>query len=930
VLDGEQTFGGPATEAGDDQPPPSRSHGWRDIDPEVPSRYTLVRKIGEGGMGVVYRARDEELDRDVALKLLVPRNRRSLPPAAEQRLVREARAMARLSHPNVVEVFDVGRHDGGAGERVYIAMELVAGPTLHRWLRAPRSWSDVLAVFIPAGGALGAAHAADLVHRDFKPGNVIVGDDGRVRVLDFGLARDATDTASKTAAPTAAPHGTQVSVAPDDAPAPSHAPLSERVTEDGVVLGTPAYMSPEQHCGDPATARSDQFAFCIALYEALYGRHPFARQTQPATIRAKLHGRVHAPPRRSSVPSAVAAVVKRGLQPDPADRWATMSDLVDALVQAQGRTHRRALAVGATAVVALTGWLTFAPGADTVDPRCAGGPTALAAVWNAERSAAIEAAIAGTGVGYAPAAAGRVAAAVERWATDWTAAYGQACTRTLSAPALDHAMLCLQRDLQALGAYAERLESIDAGGVARSPSAIAELPDPERCLEPVLGDAPPPDAVADDVEALRAELAHVESLRVFGKPGPALERARSVLARAEPLGYPPLTGEAKEMLGVMLGQTGKQAEAEQMLLDAYFLAVDSSDDAAALTRAAMLIDQSARRPDGFADAEQWYRRVTSLAGDARSGPAARELAFAHGRMAIALRRAGRYDEAIERAREGLTLAEQVMGDEPTVMFHFYTDLAGPLVMQQQLDEALVLLLRALESAKEGLGASHPHTAVIHANLGDTLARAGREEEGIEHLRHAVEVFASTHGPQSDRVAMACTNLGVALDRIGRTEDAIDQWERAKAIFEAVDPESTLLASLDNNLGRARTQGGELERGRQLLERALTRREADLGPEHPKVALVRINLAHNHRQAGALEQAADQLERALAVLRKVHGEDAVTLAQPLRMLADVHREQGDCVAARDGYRTTLAILDATDPDGDAARARAGLQACDQAG
>lgn len=948
VLDGEQTLGGPATEAGGDQPVHDggdRSSGWREVEPEVPSRYTLIRKIGEGGMGVVYQARDAELDREVALKLLVPRNRPTLPPAAEQRLVREARAMARLNHPHVVEVFDVGRHAGRHGERVYIAMELVPGPTLHRWLRAPRTWQDVLAVFTPAGRALAAAHAADLVHRDFKPSNVIVGDDGRVRVLDFGLARAATDTISATAAPRPAPAGTQTSAASedDDADSPSLAPLSERVTEDGLLLGTPAYMSPEQHCGDLATPRSDQFAFCIALYEALYGRHPFAGDTPPATIQAKLHGHVVGPPRRSPVPSAVAAVVKRGLQADPNDRWPTMADLVDALERARGQTHRRALAVGATVVVALTGWLTFAPGRASVDPRCAGGSSALADVWNAERAASIEAAITGTGVGYASAAASRVSAGVERWAADWTAAWGQACQRPEAGDApdtasatLDQAMLCLQRDLHTLDAHAERLETIDAAAVARSPSAVAELPDPARCLDADDGLPPPPEDIADDVELLQVELAHAESLRQFGKPILAHERAQSVAERAQALGWAPLNGDAKAMLAMTLADVGRQDDAEQAMLDAYFVAVETSDELAAVSRASMLIDQAARRPDGFDDAEKWYRRVTSLVDDGASGPVLRHLAFAHTRMATALRRAGRYDEAIERAREGLALAEEVMGNEPASMLHFYTDLAGPLVMQQRLDEGLVLLERALEAAEEGLGATHPYTGAIHSNYGDTLGRVGRDAEAIEHLRQSVEIFEASHGPDSDRVAMAATNLGVALDRIGRTEDAVAHWERARAILEANDSSATMLASLDNNLGRAWTNAGQLDKGRRSLQRALTRREADLGPEHPKVASVRINLAHNHRSAGALDDAARELERALSLLRVAHGDDGQPLATPLRMLADVRREQGDCTAARDGYRAALAILDGergegeVDPEGDADRARAGLQACDQAG
>ncbi|MBL8743732.1 MAG: serine/threonine protein kinase, partial [Myxococcales bacterium] len=212
-------------------------------------RYRVIGRLGEGGMGAVLAAHDPELDRTVALKILhesAGDERGEL----RDRLAREARAMAKLAHPNVVAVYDVGA-DPASGQ-LFVTMELVDGTTLRDWLRTPRSSRAILDVFMAAGTGLAAAHAAGLVHRDFKPENVLVGRDGRVRVGDFGLAR------------------------PPRGAAASDAPLSPTLTRTGAIIGTPAYMAPEQFLGEAADARSDQFAFAVALFEALRGERPFA------------------------------------------------------------------------------------------------------------------------------------------------------------------------------------------------------------------------------------------------------------------------------------------------------------------------------------------------------------------------------------------------------------------------------------------------------------------------------------------------------------------------------------------------------------------------------------------------------------------------------------------------------------------------------
>lgn len=294
--------------------------------PEVGSklgRYAIVHRVGSGGMGVVFTAFDPTLNRRVAIKLVKPDVSESSADRHRDRLLREARAMARLAHPNVLSVYDVGTF----GDQVFIAMELVEGVTLSEWLALElRTVPQMVEVFRQAGRGLAAAHGAGIVHRDFKPGNVLVGVDGRVRVMDFGLAR-----------------------AEEEAPASRRAlwaGLGER--SESSTGGTLAYMAPEQITGGVTDARSDQYAFCVSLYEALYGQRPFRGEDPDTLLRSQRQMRPGFG-RRVDVPDWVPSVLSRGLEPEPADRYESMGELLDAL---DGEAPRRAHAhVRATAVL---------------------------------------------------------------------------------------------------------------------------------------------------------------------------------------------------------------------------------------------------------------------------------------------------------------------------------------------------------------------------------------------------------------------------------------------------------------------------------------------------------------------------------------------------------------------------------------------------
>jgi predicted Ser/Thr protein kinase len=266
------------------------------------SRFSIASKLGEGGMGIVMLATDPDLGRKVALKVLRDAGEGS---ERRQRFLREARAMAKVSHENVIVVHEVGTHEG----RDYVAMEYVAGTTLARWQRG-RSWQDVVSVYLRAGRGLAAAHAAGLVHRDFKPDNVLIGDDGRVRVTDFGLVAAVGDEPPRASTP------------PDM--------IASSLTHTGAVLGTPRFMAPEQYEGAAVDARADQFAFCVALYGALYRLPPFAGETYDE-LAASVRAGALTPPPASEVPAAIHAAIVRGLSTDRAQRFGSLDELLAVL-----------------------------------------------------------------------------------------------------------------------------------------------------------------------------------------------------------------------------------------------------------------------------------------------------------------------------------------------------------------------------------------------------------------------------------------------------------------------------------------------------------------------------------------------------------------------------------------------------------------------
>ena len=410
-------------------------------------RYELRECLGEGGLGVVYAAYDPQLDRQVAIKLIRPDDNVSGIPAHE-RLLREARAIARLNHANVVEVFDLGtfehRTEDGQPptEGLFIVMQLLSGKTVETWLEENPSWEEILAVFGQAGAGLQAAHLEGVVHRDFKPANVFLCDDGTVKVLDFGLAK-MTIAGEADRLRTTLPGFSNAEDSVHDA----------ETTNEGTVLGTPAYMAPEQHVGELSDPASDQFAYCVALYKALFRVNPFAGKSMRQIATAKWEGRIVPPPAPCDVPSWVEDAVVRGLASMPSKRWASMGQLLDALARRRRPSKVRRVAAASLAA-GVVGFALPQPAPDALQA-CEAGAERVGDVWSDGARTQLAAA--------RPDDFEQLAQQLDTYAEQWQQARYDAC----QVEALDLQLQCLDARLLGLSASLR--------GVTRDPAADLDL-----------------------------------------------------------------------------------------------------------------------------------------------------------------------------------------------------------------------------------------------------------------------------------------------------------------------------------------------------------------------------------------------------------------------------------------------------------------------
>ncbi len=726
------------------------------------ARYVVLETIGAGAMGVVYAAYDPELHRRVALKLLRPDpSSDPLSSPARGRLLREAQALARLAHPNVVTVHDVGTLDG----EVFLAMEFVEGGTLRDWLRAaPRGWREVLALLRQAGEGLAAAHDAGLVHRDFKPDNVLVGAGERARVTDFGLAQ-----------PEGAPP--PVPVAGGAAPRA----LDTRLTATGTLVGTPAYMAPEQLARGPATAISDQFAFAATLFEALTGERPFAGESVAALAGAIASGRVTQPARRP--PAFLRKVLARGLQSDPADRFPSLRALLSAIDRGPplGARHLAvALALALVVALALAPWRRS-------EPLCTGAAAAWGKAWDAPRAQRVHVRFKSTGAPSAEEEWLAVRRLLDAEATRWRSLHQEACEATRvrgdqSEFVLDARMHCLEERRGEIDALAALFEQADRALVAQALGATLKLPALEACkagraltvVLPLPADA----GLRARIEKASQQVAQANALEYTGQYASGLALAESALPEARATGHAPLLARLLLAIGKLQKGAGDYAKAEGTLHEAAGEAQVARDDTVVADAWTALVRVAGFHLDRPAEGRVWAH-YAQAAIERAGGDDEREATRLRTLATVVWRRQGARDEAralIERARAlyqkspGTRFEAQIASCDEGI--------AGILFDQARPGEALPLHRRALETRQRLFGADHPSLATAFVNLGEDLTKLGRAEEALPFLRKAVALSAGSESRGGD--AYFRHRLAAALRATGDGRAALAEDLRALA------------------------------------------------------------------------------------------------------------------------------------------------------
>jgi len=830
------TVGGPGTNPGASGPIPGLPFG----------PYLVVERVGSGGMGEIFRAGYPVLGRDVALKVLRNDETGTRQEARRTRLLREARAMARLAHANVVTVYDAGEIDG----QVYLAMELVEGSDLRAWLSADRrSIEAILQVFIAAGRGLAAAHEAGMVHRDFKPDNVIVGRDGRARVTDFGIAAAAADRAES-----------------------GNAPASVSTITEGT-SGTPAYMAPEQHLLQPVDARADQFAFCVSLWEALYGQRPFIG-ANIVQLRDNVNRGIFArTPPGARVPAWIRDVLVRGLRVAPEHRFPSMGALLDRLAR-DPRTRRRRIAAAAAVAIA-SGVAVFAVMRVTAGLHavCAGGAARLAGVWDPTVASSVRSAFLASGRPHAADTYDRVGRVLDGYAGGWTAMRHEACEATSvrreqSSTLMDLRMACLDRHLAELRALTSLFAAApDAELLDRAVPAVLRLDPQTECgdTEALLGAVPLPadPGVRARVASVRQRLTDVKALRLGGKPVRALPAATALVEEARASNHPPLVAETLQELAavqsVARDTKGNQATAEQLMQ-----AAARAKDDRRIAKAWLLLASDAADLGQGADTLEMRPRVEAAIARAGDDPSMRA------ELSAAVGRAQRAEGDHAAAERSLLAAIRIMEEDRSApheyeIASFENSLGVTLRHMGKLDEARAHLERAKALFTAVLGADHPNVAGSELNLATLSMELGRLAEARAGYLRALAIWEGTQGPDGPDIGLALNNLGELSLREGKVEEAQKHVERALSIKEkSWGAEDRRLVGTLNRLGEVYISLDRLDDAEKLLLRALAIGDKGAQPDAAEALLLLGMVA---RERGDMERALAYADRALPILDK---------------------------------------------------------------
>ncbi|MCA9708139.1 MAG: serine/threonine protein kinase [Myxococcales bacterium] len=846
-------------------------------EPRRPSRlgrYVVLREIGRGGMGVVWTAYDPELDRRVAIKLLKGSARKGVRRA---RFIREAQALAKLTHPNIITVYDVGTHEG----RLYMAMEYIEGLTLERWCAKPRSWREVLEVFDLAGQGLAAAHDAGFTHRDFKPSNVLIAEDGRVKVLDFGLAKHLSHTVRDSEDPG---YGGDEEDSGEQRVALLESSPHAKLTQVGRLLGTPGYMAPEQFSTIDTReigAFTDQFAFGVALYEALYGELPFAGADLYETYDNIRDGNMIEPRRDSAVPGWVLRVIQRALHYHPEQRYPSMNAMLAALRADPVRRRRRVLAyAGGIGVIGLAGMGIVGLVLDDEAPRpCQGAAEHLVGVWDAPARERVDQALRATGRPFSADTAQRVAASLDRYAGHWVDQHTAICEATRihgeqSESLLDVRMTCLDRRRGELEALVEVLATAEEETVAAAVVAAAELRRPEACAtaQPGVELELPTDPVRrDEFLRLRERVDEAQALLSAGRHIEARDLAAATGNGAADAGFRGLEAETLLIQGAAHRLLREPAVAQRRLREGIVAASEVGDARVEFMSWNSLLYVAGVMAGEPQQAADWQFAAENALRHAGSPP---DLEF---RLALTtsavMAELHRLDEAARYGEQARRIALESTEPGSLSLAQALNNLG--IVAAKQADWPLAerRLRDSYELKKAIFGPKHPEVASNGMNLANVLTQqAGQGKGSAAAYDEAERIFTDvvafredSEGPGSAGVARTLVMLGLLQINRGKLAEARATHERALSLLRALPHVEDDLAGALSNLGKIDRLEDRYSESEAHYREALELQRRRLGDAHPMVGTTRLQLCRLLQDADRLRDALAECKLALTIL-----------------------------------------------------------------
>ena len=814
------------------------------------ARYEITGRLGDGGMGTVYAAHDPKLDRDVAIKIL-----HTASDEAALRLEREAQALAKLEHPNVVAVYDSGEH----GDIFFIVMQLVHGENLARELRLrPRRPAEVIALFVAAGRGLAAAHAAGIVHRDFKPANVLVDGEGRVAVTDFGLARAVGELApgdlevsadGSASSSTVSASGTRASIS---ASSSRRANWSEQqLTQVGAVMGTPAYMSPEQHQGAVVSAASDQFSFAVALWEALYGQHPFVTPELAGSVSpfacgvAILEGTIVPPPPGRGVPTRIETALRRGLADQPGARWPSMNALLDRLAPPV-RRRRGMVAVVAVVAAAASGigvWAATTRTQVVAAPSCAATTQArVDAVWSAATLAAMRSSFAATELPFAGSAATQLGARLDAYGSRWQQQAIDDCLteRSVSVdPDLrKRRTACLDDSLADLRSVAQAVSGpVTPEVVAHAGALVDALPPLAACADADAlrsGPGTPPPALANRIEAARGRLTSAKIAYRLGRYLVAQGELEALAPEVASLGWGPLAVE----LGIVQGQLAFDMHRSSTVatMETAQRAVELRMDAAAATAWSIAMESAALDRD--ASAQRTFEAVALATARRTADPQlVFEVSHARARALLARRQ---YKAGLEACHALEPQIAKLASDQDRARAAVADCTLSALSPLGLYAEAAPLVERELATAIAVEGADHPHVATLLITKARILGRASNMAESRVAVERAIAIRLRAFGPGALETLVAEREL-ITFDFSSENFEAINT--RARSLLAAVTvlqpPPLALIYALHRDLGMGLQGQNRIPEAIAEFEIAIADASKLAGGESLDVALLMI-------------------------------------------------------------------------------------------